>query len=291
MIGKLAVATVSSGEFALGSAVALASFRQTNRWFDGDFVVIAAGLAEKQRALIEAGGPVQFREPSSELRDRIDTLCDARPDLGPKRLRFYSLESFALNGYDKVLFLDSDTVVTGDFEELFSRPEPFIAASDNATLRGKRRDRTSFAPVAEDDPDGLAGFNAGMMQIGCELLNEEVFGDLLALLDTAEWAGVETHHTDQLVLNRRFAGQATLVDHSYNLTIGHRNSGELWQGRALDEVRMFHFNGPRKPWLPERIADRAIEDPAVGYGLAKWHRAFERMVAEGHLARVAQGGS
>jgi len=123
MSDKFAVVTVSSDDFALGSAVALASFRQSNRWFSGETVVIATDLSDDRRALIRAAGPTEFRAPSNELLRRIDALCDARPELRTRRLRFCSLESFALAGYDKVLFLDSDTVVSGDFEELFRRPE------------------------------------------------------------------------------------------------------------------------------------------------------------------------
>lgn len=287
MNGKFAVVTVSSNDFALGTAVALSSFRHANRWFDGDFVVLATELEDDRRALIGAGAPTHLRAPSAELTRRVDALCEARPDIAPKRLRFCSLESFALSGYDKVLFLDSDIVVTGDFGDLFGRPEPFLVAPDHATLRGTWRDRASFAPVAADDPGGVASFNAGMMLIGRELLDGRISRDLFDLLDPNAWVGVETAHTDQLVLNRRLAEHATLVDLCYNLPIGHRTAGEQWEGRPMDEARMFHFNGPRKPWTPARIAGRAIEDPIVGYGLAKWHRAFDRMVAEAHLARLA----
>ena len=286
MTGKFAIVTVSSNDFALGSAVALSSFRHANRWFDGDAVVIATDLEDDRRALIEAAAPTHVRAPSAELTRRIDALCEARPDIAPKRLRFWSLESFALSGYDKVLFLDSDIVVTGDFGELFRRPEPFLVAPDNATLRGTWRDRVSFAPVAADAPGGVASFNAGMMLIGRELLEGRISRDLFDLLDPAAWAGVETAHTDQLVLNRRLAEHATLVDLCYNLPIGHRTAGEQWEGRPMEEVRMFHFNGPRKPWKPARIAGRAIEDRIVGYALGKWHRAFERMIAQTHLARL-----
>ena len=182
MSDKFAVVTVSSDDFALGSAVALASFRQSNRWFSGDTVVIATDLSDDRRALVRAAGPTEFRAPSNELLRRIDALCDARPELRTRRLRFCSLESFALAGYDKVLFLDSATVVSGDFEELFRRPEPFIAAPDKATLIGKRRDQTSFEPVDANDPAGFASFNAGMMLIGHALLAGTVYADLLDLL-------------------------------------------------------------------------------------------------------------
>ena len=46
MSDKFAVVTVSSDDFALGSAVALASFRQSNRWFSGETVVIATDLSD-----------------------------------------------------------------------------------------------------------------------------------------------------------------------------------------------------------------------------------------------------
>ena len=287
MSDKFAVVTVSSDDFALGSAVALASFRQSNRWFSGETVVIATDLSDDRRALIRAAGPTEFRAPSNELLRRIDALCDARPELRTRRLRFCSLESFALAGYDKVLFLDSDTVVSGDFEELFRRPEPFIAAPDKPTLIGKRRDRTSFESVDANEQAGLASFNAGMMLIGHDLLDGTVYADLLDLLEPDAWKGVKTDHTDQLVLNRRLAPQTMLVDPLYNLPVGHRIAAQLLQGRSVEEVCMFHFNGPRKPWKPDHIVERAIDDPVVGCALAKWHRAFERMVAEARLGRLA----
>ena len=76
MTGRFAIVTVSSNDFALGSAVALSSFRHANRWFDGDAVVVATDLSDDQRALIEAGAPAHVRAPSAELTRRIDALCD-----------------------------------------------------------------------------------------------------------------------------------------------------------------------------------------------------------------------
>mgnify|MGYP002831473879 CR=1 FL=1 len=43
-------------------------------------------------------------------------------------------------------------------------------------------------------------------------------------------------------------------------------AAQLLQGRSVEEVCMFHFNGPRKPWKPDHIVERAIDEAVVAIG-------------------------
>ena len=74
-----------------------------------------------------------------------------------------------------------------------------------------------------------------------------VFADI----DPATWTEVETlGWTDQLILNRRFAGRATLLDGRYNympvLEAKIRRAYRL----HFHDARIVHMAGRYKPWEP-----------------------------------------
>ena len=114
------LATVTNDAFLPGTLVTIHSFLKHNPWFDGDVVVIHAGLSEEACECVSARGQrVRFHPAGSELVRRIDAVTAARPDFIGKRARFLSLEAFALAGYDKVLFCDSDLLFRQPVAELF----------------------------------------------------------------------------------------------------------------------------------------------------------------------------
>lgn len=271
-----AIVTVTSDSFVPGTLVMLHSFLRANPWFAGDIIVfhemLAPALAEQlQRAFPE----VRLRPASAQLTARLDALVAARPDIAGRRARLLSLDAFALTGYDQLIFCDSDMLFLGDFSGLFDRPDPLIACPDGPVLRGGARDPLSFAEVADDGRDGLlrGSFNAGMMVIAPRLLGEAVWEALLARVESASWEGVVTGHTDQLLLNRHFAGRATLVGITYNLLLLHRGEGPADGVPDIAEARALHFNGAAKPWRHDAMLNAVAGNPAAGEALGLWLEA------------------
>ncbi len=285
---RFALVTVSSDGFATGTAAMIASFRRTNPWFTGDIVIVADSLHEGARRLLTSDRAVRIVAAEPFWREAIDHLCVERPQLAKKRDRFLSLSALTLGGYDKLLFLDSDTLVAGDFGELFARPEPLLACADSATLRGERRDAGRFVRIDADSKDGIASFNAGMMLVDCTLLTDAIRNALLAGLAPGEWDRVETGHTDQLILNRVLAPSVTLVPSCFNLLLGQYRRGIAPPAIRASEVRLFHFNGPAKPWDASRMAPAAAERSLILYAWRAWHRALEDHLAMFHLAQAKQ---
>lgn len=275
-----AIVTVTSDAFVPGTLVLLHSFLRTNPWFAGDLIVIHEGLAEAQaERILRAFPQAQLRAASSELSARLDTLVAAHPGIAGRRARLLSLDAFALTGYDRLLFCDSDILFTGTIAELFDRDEPLVACPDGPVLRGGARDAATFAEVADDGGDGLLrnSFNAGMMVLGGDLLGQAQWEEVLARVVPESWEGVVTGHTDQLLLNRLFDGRAALVDPIYNMLLLHRDEGagplEIADARAL------HFNGPAKPWRHEAMLAAAASNRIMAEGLALWLKANRDLAA------------
>lgn len=281
-----AIATVTSDGFIAGTLVVLDSFRRTNPWFAGDLIVLHDGLSESSATQLKRLFPeAMLKSASEDLSERLDVLVAARPELAGRRARFLSLDAFGIEGYDRLLFCDSDMVFQGDFAPLFEQGAALIACPDGATLRGTARDAASFA---ERPADGGAApaqtFNAGMMLVRGDLLGPETRSALLAKLVPETWAGIATDHTDQLILNRHFDGQATLVSPAYNLLLGHRADSFAREPVRIADARLLHFNGAAKPWNAAAAVAPALRDAAMIDALRRWYDAYLGALRRCHLA-------
>ncbi|CAD5234781.1 unnamed protein product [Bursaphelenchus xylophilus] len=177
---------------------------------------------------------------SNELREKFQTTFDdstlvdvlnsndstnlaliGRPDLG---VTFTKLHCWRLTQYEKAVFLDADTLVLKNSDELFERPE-FAAAADIGW------------------PDY---FNSGVFVF---VPSEETYKKLVAF-------GVE-HGTfdggDQGLLNQFFAGwrdwsSAHRLPFIYNVTSGAIYSYAAALKKLASDIKIVHFLGARKPW-------------------------------------------
>jgi lipopolysaccharide biosynthesis glycosyltransferase len=279
-ITRQAIVTVTSDAFLPGTLVTIDSFLRANPWFAGDIVILHEDLSPHAQDMLAAAFPgATLRLVSDALRARLDALIDARPEMGGRRARLLSLDAFALEGYAQLLFCDSDLLFTRDISALFDRPEALVAAPDLAAVQGLRRDPVTFEVTREE---GLANsFNAGLMRIGRALLNAETARHLLDQITPAAWDGVTTSHTDQLLLNRAFAGQVALTGTGYNLLLRHRRACFAHDPVRIADARVLHFNGPAKPWRLDLMLDAIRADPALIPAQRLWHAAcldlYERL--------------
>jgi alpha-N-acetylglucosamine transferase len=236
----IALATVTTNSFLPGTLVMLHSFRKHNPWFTGDIVLIHDQLSAESVEQLEG---CRFQRVSGDLSRRVDAVVDARPDFAGKRARFYSLDTFRLRGYDKVLFCDSDLLFRHSIQELFEQPHAFVACGDGAYYRGTGRDFAGLGPMANT-------FNAGLLVVDHTLLTDDTWNGLLRLVTPTIFRSCDLHFTDQAVLNLYLAGRQHLAGGAYNFLLAQGPTISQREGLAMTDARVLHFNGPRKPWMP-----------------------------------------
>ncbi|MCW3836916.1 glycosyltransferase [Sphingomonas canadensis] len=274
------LATVTSDAFAIGTIVMVHSFRRHNPWFDGDVIAFYDALGSQMAALLSRIDGLRLVPVSPAFHDRVAGLIAARPELASRCARFASIEAFGLNGYDRVMFCDSDLLFRADVSDLFERREPFVAVGDSAWQEGLGRDRTSFDKVARDASGAISpSFNAGLMLIDGALAGSKVHGALLDGLEPSLWSAVVTPHTDQIVFNRHFAGQVSIAGPDYNRLLMH----DVSFGEARD-ARVLHFNGAAKPWAWHHHPQAVRRSPVLIEAYRQWHASYLDWLAAQHLA-------
>ena len=277
---RLCLATVTTDNYLVGTLVTLHSFFATNPWFDGDVVLITEGLNASSRAHIEAIVPqVRYHAPSADLNARLDTLYASDPEMVRKRPRFHAIEAFRLEGYERVLFIDSDLLFRGSIEGLLSHEGQLVACGDGAYYKGKRR---SWMP----DTQTISTFNSGVISIAGSLIGE---GHYLGLLDLIEGGDPEVpimHLTDQLVLNIYFAGRASLAGPEFNYLFLHEQAIRATTGVSPAQARVLHFNGRHKPWDGNQVLLNGVRQPAFTRACIQWYEALEACLANLHLQKI-----
>lgn len=270
--------TITDDGFIDGTEMLVFSFLRHNPWFAGRILVLAGGaLSDASKARLLALAPVEFIAPGMDLEARVASLTQAIPALERAGPRFASLEAFGLVEFERVVYIDSDAFVTGDLSPLFLDPRPLLASPDGSRydellgdLDGAREANRQRYGVA------LSGcFNSGVLSIGGECLQRAVRDALVARIDPAFWGGVETvGWTDQLILNRHFAGRAALLDGRWNyMPILEAKIRRAHRLHCFD-ARIVHMAGRCKPW--ETPPDDLFEQAP---GLAKFYELWRQLRA------------
>ena len=288
---KTCLLTVATDGFVPGTFVMVRTFLKHHPRFDGDVVVVHDGLSDASREVLAASFPrLRFEPVCAELRDRVAYLCAVRPEIGARRASFWFLDAFRPRGYRKVLCCDGDLLFRASVEALFDSPEALLCCRDQFSLRGRPRDAVTWLPVDETAVPAaastLAGtFNCGFLLIDGRLIAEDVHADLLATVSPETWHGVQAVATDQLVLNRYFAGRQTLVSSTWNYLVDCASAIRDREGIGVEDARVLHFKLPMKPWRPEAMLYWARADAARAFppGYKLWYAAYVDCLADAHL--------
>ena len=293
---EVCLAFGGTASFLPGAVVAVASFLKQHARFGGGMVFFHDGLPEARcAALAEAFPPLRFEPVNPALRERMERLAAARPDLRARLLDLYSLEAFRIGGYRKVLYCDCDLLFRRPIDDLFEREGDLMCCGDEMFLRGRCRDAATYRPL--DDPS-LAGpggalertFGCGLLLVDARLTGERTYSELLAQVSPETWRGTETVHTDQFILNRYFTGRQILVSATYNYRLHIADAIRAREGLTAGEARILHFSGPVKPWMPEtmlRWTRGEARFPQLPFAL--WYEAWMECLAPAHLRAVARG--
>lgn len=270
--------TITDDGFIDGTEMLVFSFLRHNPWFAGRILVLAGGpLGDASKARLRALADIEFILPGADLDTRVSALTQAIPALTRAGPRFASLEAFGLVEFERVVYIDSDAFVTGDLSPLFLDPRPLLASPDGSRydellgdLDGAREANRQRYGVALS-----ACFNSGVLSIGGDCLQRNVRDQLVASIDPAFWRGVETvGWTDQLILNRHFAGRAALLDGRWNyMPILEAKIRRAHRLHCFD-ARIVHMAGRCKPW--ETPPDDLFEQAP---GLAKFYELWRQLRA------------
>ena len=156
---------------------------------------------------------------------------------------------------DKVLYLDSDLLVTDDLEELFQLDlgENYLAAA-----------RSCFGA-------GI-GFNAGVLLINNKKWQAENIRQ--KLIDLTEKEHENVKEGDQSILNMLFKDQYSLLEDKYNFQIGfdagaaEKNHAFIFEIPLTPLPKILHYISPDKPW--KQFSVGRLREEWWKYSLMEW---------------------
>ena len=266
-------ATATTESFVPGALTAVGSFLQQHPCFEGDVVVVHDGLSRESQAYLEAlSDRVRLEAVSAALIERLAGLKSELNLPSHSVAQFFALEAFRLTGYRRVLFCDADLLFRRPIGEIFAAGAELLCCGDGPYVRGRRRNTMTYAET--DAADGLdRTFNSGFLLIDERLISGRLYSELLALVSPGTLRGTDGRHTDQLVLNRYFAGRQTLAGSTYNYMLVHARDIRMLENLPWHEAKVLHFNLPTKPWElldapPARIQPKIL--PAYKLWFMAW---------------------
>ena len=284
------LATVTTAGFLPGTLVTIDSFLKAHPGFNGGVAVIHDDLPQSARDLLRLSfDRVRFVQVSPELRRRSMRVAEARPLIRSSVSHVYAFEAYRLAGYRKVLLCDGDLLFRQPVGELFDAKDALLCCGDYAFLRGKYRDKATFAVT--DDPAGAFArtFNDGFLLVDAALLGEGSYADLLAMLMPETWPDPGMFHYKQFLHHRRFAGRQTLISSTYNFLLASAVRIRSREGLTATDAKVLHFNWPIKPWMPgAMLAWGHGPIPVAAFKL--WYDAWMDCLATLHLRQGAMSG-
>ncbi|MFC3032180.1 glycosyltransferase family 8 protein [Pseudoalteromonas fenneropenaei] len=294
MTPKLCLATVTCDRFATGTEVLLYSFLKHNPWFEDDIIIFIDSLSPANRARLTALYPVKFVSRAQDVENAIALLREQLPELrADLHLRLLSLEILRLTEYQRVVFLDSDGLVTGDLTPLFQHKAAFVACRDGfsyedcADLLLKKAGYPAISQQARYGQATLPNsFNSGMMSIGAEILTAQHYQQIVSLLgDFSLWRAFGLRgFTDQMLLNVHFQGQVEIIDGRYNFMPFIEQYVHWVDGITLTDACFIHYAGLIKPWFNYDEQEILTLAPHYLKYLQLWHSTWQAM----HFANDTQ---
>ena len=169
---------------------------------------------------------------------------------------------------DKVLYLDSDLIVTGDLTDLFELDlgENYLGAARSCFGAG-------------------VGFNAGVMLINNKKWRSENIRQKLIELTEKEHENVG--EGDQSILNILFQNSYCQLDDTYNFQIGfdagaaEKNHAFIFEISLTPSPKILHFISPDKPW--KQFSVGRLREEWWKYSFMEWSYIVSSWKEKGEL--------
>ncbi|MBC9246394.1 glycosyltransferase family 8 protein [Paracoccus sp. 11-3] len=172
-----------------------------------------------------------------------------------------------IDGY--ALYIDGDTLVTGDVSPLFDLDLGTTYAgvvrdftllhwlADSEVAKNERDARLAEVAAFMAPAESTEYFNAGILLLNCDQIraDPEMQHRIEDVLSASACS-----HGDQDHLNTLFDGNVTQLDIAWNLSWGRaqrhhsyfRKLGVAEYGALTGRPRILHYHGPQKPWRDPR---------------------------------------
>jgi alpha-N-acetylglucosamine transferase len=285
---NICLATVTTASYIQWTMTMMFSFRESNPWFSGDFVVISPDLTVEDRSRFDIFPKVRFITPSNHLLSRIKELINVQPAFARLAPMFYSLETFGLSGYSRVLFLDSDVLVVKSVRELFDVTVPFGACAESCWYQGKGRRIDTYEAVENYQVPGLFlenPINSGFMILDESVLTPLNYDCLVRLIEPELWTNKNTLHADQLIINLYFRDKITLFNASYNYRPTSSAAIQAKEGVRLEDARIIHYFRQYKPWNFAEVFNLSQGDMVHIEAFRIWYAYYVEFLKYNHLKR------
>jgi len=149
------------------------------------------------------------------------------------KLQLWTLDKVKIKS---LVYLDADTLVHKNFDELFELPYSFAAVPD----------------VYLDSRGFIIGFNAGVLFVRP---STEVFHDMVSKIATAEYPSEEA---EQSFLNHYYGKEALRLPYAYNANLAiKKRAPKMWED-LKSEARIVHYTLV-KPFLQGDYAEVPID--------------------------------
>lgn len=251
---KIAVCTVSDNNFALVTYTMLYSFLKNNSWFDGDIYVFTEGITDNNQIPLKHLYPnvkivipdlTKYEKALANFKS-FDNMGIYDPEtheyfLGfarywPHALKF---EAFGLEGYDRVVFLDSDILVLGSLKELFEIDADFGFAKDTAA----EKDFSLDAPICKWD--GETNLNSGVFSIRAP--KQEYLSQLIEMGEHYMFKRWRGQCCEQDIINEFLVGKNVV-----NIGVKYNAVQDFFADstkRKITTEKVVHYFTIVKPWL------------------------------------------
>jgi len=239
---KIALFLAANDKAIIGIKSFLNSLLKNNAWFDKDIILLSDGGLSKNNIneLIKLYRNIIIINAKKE--DYLDCVPTTR--LWGFNL-YYRFDVFGLGslGYDRIIMLDSDMIVTKDISELFD-----YTCSIGACKK--------YLGIKEIEPNNILAinrkrFNCGLISISKKFLDISIKNKLIELASTRAWS------SDQPVLNLFFEKQITYLPEKFNLVSANATK------ESISSACILHYHGMIKPWesnTPELCFDKFIKE-------------------------------
>lgn len=209
----------------------------------------------------------QMERIGSELVDikLLDSRLDKSWTAGFAHINYMAFARYFIPEYvmeDRVLYLDSDVIVTGEICHLFDVDlgDNYLAAV--AALHGM----TSL-------------FNSGVLLIDNKRWKAEGLVEQLIERTKRDWQ--EVPEGDQSILNSVFSGRWLALDHSYNFPIGYDYGAYIRGELGVFEIPLdplplvLHYISPDKPW--NTFSSGRLRQIWWDYAMLEWEEIVARV--------------
>jgi lipopolysaccharide biosynthesis glycosyltransferase len=283
---KICMVTVTTENYVQWTMTMIYSFVKSNEWFQGDIILVCNDLSDEQKASFGIFPTIKLITPSEMLLEKVADLCRHIPGFTKLSALFYSLEIFNLEGYSKVLFLDSDMLVVKPVKEVFEFEAPFLASAETCWYLGNGRRTDTYESVQSfPDPGQFINnpVNSGFMVIDKHFINVTNYKGMVDMIDPGLWAEKNTFHADQLVINLFFKDRINLVDARYNFRPTNAREIFIKDHVTLEDASIIHYYRQYKPWNFNEVFELSQRNMLHIKAFRLWYEWYVDMLKYAHL--------